>query len=199
MDELIPWAGASGAARTGRAGSRAPGTPKAARGRRPYRLATSRCCAYGLRAVALQPERPWDGGSAVRGLESVRRFGAGTQPAAARVRCRTRRRSCTSGTCWSATVSGKTLFAGVALVSRQRAPGVVARQASAAGLVPDDRHASIVAAPSSTKNRQRARDPARDASDAHLWQAVELRHEGAHRRGLGVGLDARPGDDGGER
>ena len=58
MDGLIPWEELEERIR--------PFYPKAGRGRRPYPTDT-------LRAVVLQPERPWDGGHAYE-VESVRRF-----------------------------------------------------------------------------------------------------------------------------
>ena len=57
--------------------------------------------------------------------------------------------------------------------------------------------ASIVAAPSSTKNRK-GRAGSGDAPDEE-GQPVVLRDEGAHRGGRGVGSGAHAGDDGGER
>ena len=68
MDELIPW---------GRLEQRVePFYPKAGRGRRPYPFGDD--AARSLRAVVLQSERPWDGGSAVRGGigAAFRRFAA---------------------------------------------------------------------------------------------------------------------------
>ena len=57
--------------------------------------------------------------------------------------------------------------------------------------------ASIIDAPSSTKNRQRARDP--EMHQTRKGQAVVFRDEGAHRGGRRVGSGAQPDDDGGQR
>ena len=54
--------------------------------------------------------------------------------------------------------------------------------------------ASIIDAPSSTKNRRRARDP-----EMHQTQAVVFRDEGAHRGGRRVWSGAQLDDDGGQR
>ena len=57
--------------------------------------------------------------------------------------------------------------------------------------------ASIIDAPSSTKNEAGERDE--ELHQKNKGEPVVLRHQGAHRGGRRVGPDAWPGDDGGER
>lgn len=92
-----------------------------------------------------------------------------------RRRCGTSLQSCASGTCWRRDDLIKATF-------RDRLPleerGLLLKQ----GTIVD---ATIIAAPSSTKNQSKSRDP-RDAADEE-GQRVALRDEGArgdHKRGI---------------
>ena len=93
MDGLIPWERLEGRIE--------PFYPKAGRGRRPYPLGVM----LRVHCVRLfyNLSDPGTGGSAVRGGVGA----PGSRACGCRGPCRTRRRSCTSGTCWSATASAR--------------------------------------------------------------------------------------------
>ena len=57
--------------------------------------------------------------------------------------------------------------------------------------------ACIIAAPSSTKNQDRARDP--EMHQTRKGNEWRLRDEAAHRRGRGAGPDPEPEHDGSEQ
>ena len=139
--------------------------------------------ARALRAVVLQPERPRDGGPALRGGVGAPLRGA------APVGCVARRDDDSA----LPPPAGEARSGGEAVRGEQRASGL-ARAPLEHG---DDRGREPHRRAVVDEEPHRGAGPA-DAPDEE-GQSVVLRDEGAPRCGCAVGLDAQSGDDAGER